>query len=67
MTMDFLFLKNILAKCGVRAWYSYSHGMYLFKATETNEWITEAEAMDLVEDYLVSKIANRLETGKVEF
>lgn len=65
MTMDFLFVKNILAKCGVKA-MQMTNG-YIFLTENTREQVSEAEAMDLVEDYLVSKIANRLETGKVQF
>ena len=65
MTMDFLFVKNILAKCGVTA-KMMTNG-YIFFMENTKEQVTEAEAMDLVEDYLVSKIAHRLETGKVQF
>lgn len=65
MTMDFLFVKNILAKCGVVA-KMMTNG-YIFFMENTKEQVTEAEAMDLVEDYLVSKIAHRLETGKVQF
>lgn len=63
MTMDFLFVKNILAKCGVTA--KLMTNGYIFYTERTKKQITDEEAMDLVEDYLVSKIAHRLETGKV--
>ena len=65
MTMDFLFVKNILDKCGVVA--KLMTNGYIFFMKNTKEQVTEAEAMDLVEDYLVSKIAHRIETGKVQF
>lgn len=64
MTMDFLFVKNILSKCGVTA-KLLTNG-YIFYMERTKKQITDDEAMDLVEDYLVSKIAHRLETGKLD-
>lgn len=65
MTMDFLFVKHILKKCGVVA-KMMTNG-YIFFTDTTKEQVTEDEAMELVENYLVSAIANRLETGKVDF
>lgn len=65
MTIDFLFVKHILAKCGVVA-KQMTNG-YIFFTENTREQVTEDEAMELVENYLVSAIANRLETGKVDF
>lgn len=65
MTMDFLFVKHILSKCGVVA-KMMTNG-YIFFTENTREQVTEDEAMELVENYLVSAIANRLETGKVDF
>lgn len=63
MTMDFLFVKYILAKCGVIA-KKMTNG-YIFLTDATNEQITDDEAMELVEEYLVSAVANRLETGRL--
>lgn len=64
MTMDFLFVKHILAKCGVTA-KMMTNG-YIFFTDTTKEQVTEDEAMELVEQYLVSAIASRLETGKAD-
>ena len=64
MTMDFLFVKHILAKCGITA--KVMTNGYIFFTENTREQISDDEAMQLVEDYLVSAIASRLETGKVD-
>ena len=39
---------------------------YIFFTDTTKEQVTEDEAMELVEQYLVSAIASRLETGKAD-
>lgn len=60
------FLVHILSKCGVKVQQDTNGNCYYFTDI-TKEQLTEDEAMELVENYLVSAIANRLETGKVDF
>lgn len=60
------FIKNILRKCGIIVQTDLQGNNYYFMDA-TKERITETEAMEAVEEYLVSAIAFRLEAGKVQF
>ena len=69
------FLVHILSKCGVKVqWYEdksqplgYSCLYFLDGFSEKPEQIEESVAMDIALEYLTTQIANRLETGKVDF